>query len=96
MTRLGRVRTLLANNYYQDEYQVWLAQNLTLSGAQSANRFDQGIVDGFVNGVGAVGQALGGRFRRLQSGVVSDYAALLTLGFVFLLLVFALAGGWWF
>ena len=96
MTRLGRVRTLLANNYYQDEYQVWLARNLTLSGARSANRFDQGIVDGFVNGVGAVGQALGGRFRRLQSGVVSDYAALLTLGFVFLLLVFALAGGWWF
>ncbi len=95
MRRLGRVRTLLANNYYQDEYQVLLAQNLTLPGARSATRFDQGIVDGFVNGVGAVGQAFGGRFRRLQSGIVSTNAALLTLGLVFLLFVFALAGGWW-
>jgi NADH-quinone oxidoreductase subunit L len=95
MTRLGSVRTLLANNYYQDEYQVWLARDVTLPFARSANRFDQGIIDGIVNGSGGVTQRLGTRFRRLQTGVVSNYAALLTLGLIFLLLVFALAGGWW-
>jgi len=96
MTRLGRVRTVLANNYYQDEYQVWLARDVTLPAALASNRFDQGIIDGIVNGVGAVTLALGTRFRRIQTGVVSNYAALLVLGLVLLLVVFGLAGGWWF
>jgi NADH-quinone oxidoreductase subunit L len=96
MTRLGPVRTVLANNYYQDEYQVWLARNLTLPVALGSNRFDQGIIDGIVNGTGAVTGALGARFRRIQTGVVSNYAALLVLGLVLLLAVFGIAEGWWF
>jgi NADH-quinone oxidoreductase subunit L len=96
MTRLGRVRTVLANNYYQDEYQVWLAGDVTLPAALAANRFDQGIIDGIVNVVGAVTLAVGTRFRRIQTGVVSNYAALLVLGLVLLLVVFGLAEGWWF
>jgi NADH-quinone oxidoreductase subunit L len=96
MTRLGRVRTVLANNYYQDEYQVWLAEEVGLSVALVSNKFDQGIVDGVVNGLGAVTQALGTRFRRIQTGIVSNYAALLVLGLVFLLVVFGVTEGWWF
>jgi len=53
-------------------------------------------VDGLVNTAGATALALGSRFRRLQTGVVSNYAALLVLGLVLLLVVFALAEGWWF
>jgi NADH-quinone oxidoreductase subunit L len=93
-TRLGSIRTLLVNNYYQDEYQVWLATDLTLPVAAMADKFDQGIVDGFVNGTGSVSLFSGERFRRIQTGVVSNYAALLTLGLTLLLVVFGLVGGW--
>jgi len=94
MTKLGSVRTLLMNNYYQDEYQVWLARGLTLPAAKVANKFDQGIIDGVVDGAGGVSLFAGERFRKIQTGVVTNYAALLTLGFLLLALVFALVGGW--
>jgi NADH-quinone oxidoreductase subunit L len=94
MTKLGGLRTLLMNNYYQDEYQVWLATGVTLPIAKVANKFDQGIIDGIVDGTGGVSLFAGERFRRIQSGIVTNYAALLTLGFLLLVLVFALAGGW--
>jgi NADH-quinone oxidoreductase subunit L len=93
-TKLGSIRTLLMNNYYQDEYQVWLATGVTLPVAGMADKFDQGIVDGIVNGVGSISLFSGERFRRIQTGVVSNYAALLTLGLTLLLVVFGLVGGW--
>jgi NADH-quinone oxidoreductase subunit L len=34
----------------------------------------------------------GSRFRRIQSGLVTNYAALMTLSLVLLLIVFVLAG----
>ncbi len=94
MTKLGGVRTLLMNNYYQDEYQVWLARGVTLPIAKVANKFDQSVIDGLVDGTGGVSLFAGERFRKLQSGVVTNYAALLTLGFLLLVLIFALVGGW--
>ncbi|MGQ4555600.1 NADH-quinone oxidoreductase subunit L [Halobellus sp. GM3] len=92
--RLGRIKTLLYNNYYQDEYQVWLANGVTRPVARVANKFDGGIVDGVVNGVSGVSLFAGGRVRRVQTGVVSNYAALLTLGLTALILAFGLLGGW--
>jgi NADH-quinone oxidoreductase subunit L len=92
--KLGGLRGLLAHNYYQDEYQVWLAEGLTLPLARAADAFDGGIVDGVVNGVSSVSLFSGGRVRRLQSGVVTNYAALITLGLVALLVVIGLLGGW--
>jgi NADH-quinone oxidoreductase subunit L len=94
MTKLGRIRTVLMNNYYQDEYQVWLARGVTLPVAMLANKFDQGLIDGLVDGSGGVSLFAGGRFRKLQSGVATTYAALLTLGLLLLLVVFAVTGGW--
>jgi NADH-quinone oxidoreductase subunit L len=92
--KLGSIRTLLMNNYYQDEYQVWLARGVTVPIAKAADTFDQGIIDGVVNGIGSVSLFSGDRFRKIQTGVVSNYAALLTLGLTLLLVVFGLAGGW--
>jgi NADH-quinone oxidoreductase subunit L len=92
--RLGAVKTLLYNNYYQDEYQVWIARSVALPVARAADKFDQGVVDGVVNGVSSVSLFTGGRIRRVQTGVVTNYAALLTLGLVALLVVFGLMGGW--
>jgi NADH-quinone oxidoreductase subunit L len=92
--KLGSVRTLLMNNYYQDEYQVWLAQGVTVPVARAADKFDQGIIDGVVNGISSVSLFSGERFRRIQTGIVTNYAALLTIGLTLLLIVFGLVGGW--
>jgi NADH-quinone oxidoreductase subunit L len=92
--KLGSVRTLLMNNYYQDEYQVWLAKGVTLPLSRAADTFDQGVVDGVVNGVSSVSLFSGDRMRRIQTGVVTNYAALLTIGLTVLLIVFGVVGGW--
>ncbi|WP_101296644.1 NADH-quinone oxidoreductase subunit L [Halegenticoccus soli] len=92
--RLGSVKTLLFNNYYQDEYQVWLADTAARNVARGADKFDQGVIDGVVNGISSVSLFSGSRVRRIQTGVVSNYAALLTLGLVALLLGIGLMGGW--
>ncbi|PSP90016.1 NADH-quinone oxidoreductase subunit L [Halobacteriales archaeon QS_4_69_34] len=92
--RLGSAKRVLASNYYQDEYQVWLAEGLTARVARAADTFDQGIIDGVVNGTGSVSLLSGSRVRRIQTGVVSNYAALLTLGLVALLVVLGVTGGW--
>jgi NADH-quinone oxidoreductase subunit L len=92
--RLGGIKTVLYNNYYQDEYQVWIANGLTRPLARAANKFDGGVVDGVVNGVSSVSLFSGNRIRRIQTGVVSNYAVLLTLGLTALILAFGLIGGW--
>ncbi|MGM0592090.1 MAG: NADH-quinone oxidoreductase subunit L [Halobacteriota archaeon] len=92
--RLGALKTLLYNNYYQDEYQVWLATGVMQPISRVADKFDQGIVDGIVNGASSVSLFAGGRVRRIQTGIVSNYAALLTLGLTALLLAIGLMGGW--
>jgi NADH-quinone oxidoreductase subunit L len=92
--KLGGIKTLLYNNYYQDEYQVWLATGVTLPISRAADKFDQGVVDGVVNGVSSVSLFTGNRMRRIQTGVVSNYAVLLTLGLTVLLLGFGILGGW--
>ena len=92
--RLGSLRTLLMNNYYQDEYQVWIAETLGTGVARASDRFDQSVVDGAVNGVSSVSLFSGDRIRRIQTGLVSNYATLLTLGLVVLLVVVGFAGGW--
>ncbi|MDY6817990.1 MAG: NADH-quinone oxidoreductase subunit L [Halobacteriales archaeon] len=92
--RLGGLKRVLVHNYYQDEYQVWLAEGVTLQVANAADKFDLGVIDGIVNGVSSVSLFAGGRIRRIQSGIVTNYAALLTLGLVALLVVIGLYGGW--
>ena len=92
--KLGGVQTLLMHNYYQDEYQVWLAEGLTVRLSAAADTFDQGVIDGTVNAVSSVSLFSGGRIRRIQSGVVTNYAALIVLSLLALLVVFAILGGW--
>jgi NADH-quinone oxidoreductase subunit L len=92
--KLGGIQTLLMHNYYQDEYQVWLAEGLTLRVSRAADTFDQGVIDGTVNAVSSVSLFSGDRLRRLQSGIVTNYAALIVLSLLVLLGVFATLGGW--
>ena len=92
--KLGSIRMLLKHNYYQDEYQVWLAEGLALPVARAANKFDQTVVDGAVNGISRLSLDSGSRLKQVQTGVVTNYAALLTFGLVALLVVVGLYGGW--
>lgn len=92
--RLGSVKTLLVHNYYQDEFQVWLAEGVTSRIARISDLFDQGVIDGIVNGVGSVSLFGGNRVRRIQTGIVTNYAALIALSLVVLLAAFAIYGRW--
>jgi len=92
--KLGSAKTLLFNNYYQDEYQVWLAEGVTLPFARAADKFDQGVIDGVVNGVSSVSLFGGSRIKRIQSGIVTNYALMLVLSFVVLLVFLGITGGW--
>ncbi len=92
--KLGQAREVLRSNYYQDEYQVWLATGLTLPLAKTADRFDQGVIDGVVNGVSSVSLFGSSWMTRLQTGIVTNYAALIILGFIALLGAFGIYGGW--
>jgi NADH-quinone oxidoreductase subunit L len=91
---LGSIKTLLMHNYYQDEYQVWLATGFTYPLSLAADKFDQGVIDGIVNGISSVSLFSGSYVRKIQTGVVSNYALFITVALVVLLVVFGLAGGW--
>ena len=91
--KLGGIKDVLYNNYYLDELQVWLAYRIE-DVAGGADTVDQGIIDGVVNGISSVSLAGGSRVRRIQTGLVSEYAAMLTLGLLALLVVLGLDGGW--
>ncbi|WP_226005705.1 NADH-quinone oxidoreductase subunit L [Natrinema salinisoli] len=92
--KLGGAYSLLRRNYYQDEYQVWLAEGLTLPLARAADRFDQTVIDGVVNGTSTISLFGSDRLKRIQTGIVTNYAALLVGGFIGLLLVLGYLGGW--
>ncbi len=92
--RLGGAYDLVRANYYQDEFQVWLAEGFTARLARAADSFDQIVIDGTVNGISTVSLRAGSRVRRLQRGIVTNYAALMAASIVALLLLFAVYGGW--
>jgi NADH-quinone oxidoreductase subunit L len=92
--KLGAAKDVLYNNYYQDEFQVFLAERVTMPLAKAADRFDQGVIDGAVNGVSSVSLFSGRRVKRVQTGLVTNYALLLTLGFLVLVVAMAITGGW--
>ncbi|ELZ14577.1 proton-translocating NADH-quinone oxidoreductase subunit L [Haloterrigena salina JCM 13891] len=93
-TKLGGAYTVLRNNYYQDEYQVWLAEGLTLPLARTADLFDRSVIDGAVDGVSGASLFGSSWVKRIQTGLVTNYAALIVAGFIALLLGLGLYGGW--
>ncbi|WMT09215.1 NADH-quinone oxidoreductase subunit L [Natrinema thermotolerans] len=93
-TKLGGAYSVLKSNYYQDEYQVWLAEGFTLPLARAADRFDQTVIDGVVNGTSQISLFGSDWVKRIQTGIVTNYAALLVGGFIALLLVLGYLGGW--
>lgn len=74
---------LLLNKYYVDEAYAYGVVQPTLTLAEGLDhRFDSPIIDGVVNGVGAFLQRVGSLSRKIQTGVVTHYALVVTAGIV--------------
>jgi len=73
--------TLLYNRYYVDELYtaLFVVPGRRLS-EFLAGSFDQGLLNGIVNGVGRLVDALGGALRRVESGYIRAYAAWMLVG----------------
>jgi len=78
------VYTLLLNKYYVDEiYDALVVRPIKAASTVVLWRgVDAGLIDGAVNGVGAMVRGSSGRLRRLQTGSIRAYAASLFLGVV--------------
>jgi NADH-quinone oxidoreductase subunit L len=59
----------------------------------AGNWVDSNIVDGTANGFSAVGQSLSRAFRRIQTGIVEQYAQVFALGIIVLVVLLLLAFG---
>jgi NADH-quinone oxidoreductase subunit L len=53
---------------------------LTLVTARFKGVFDQRVIDGAVNGIAALASWLGGKVRRLQTGLVQNYMLMISIG----------------
>jgi NADH-quinone oxidoreductase subunit L len=81
------VRRLLLNRYYFKVGYDRIGASGVYTIARAADFFDRYVIDGTVRGFERIFAALSDRLRRIQTGVVSDYAAYVIAG---LLLVFLL------
>ena len=81
------IYTLLLHKYYVDElYDAVFVQPIKrLSSVLLWRGVDAGLIDGSVNGVGALVRGTSTRLRRLQTGSIRVYAASLFLGVVLIL-----------
>jgi NADH-quinone oxidoreductase subunit L len=80
-------RRLLLERYYFKAGYDWIGSEGVYTLARAADFFDRYVIDGTVRGLERIFATLSDRLRRIQSGVVSDYAAYVIVG---LLLVFLL------
>lgn len=83
----GKVHTLLLNKYYLDEgiYALIINPILAFSETFLLKLVDIKIVDGFVNGLAKFFDYLSSILRKLQTGLLQNYATWLVIGIVFVL-----------
>ncbi len=83
----GVLYRTLWNRYYIDQLYVGFCTMVIVPFVRLQARFDQGGIDGLVNGIASAAFALGASLRRLQTGIVSHYAAMIVLGIVLIAVV---------
>ena len=82
---------VIEHKWYVDEfYDALLIQPIRRTSEWYAQRFDQKIIDGAVNGIGNFSAGLGERVRHLQSGAIPTYALSILIGVVALVAYFVL------
>ncbi|HLC40169.1 MAG TPA: NADH-quinone oxidoreductase subunit L [Methylomirabilota bacterium] len=83
------VHRLLLNKYYVDElYDLLVVRPIYALSQFAARRFDLGVIDGIVNGIGRLVVNIAGRLRRIQTGYAMNYALGMLLGAVALIGLF--------
>jgi NADH-quinone oxidoreductase subunit L len=88
--KLGRADRVLARAYYYNAGVARVVEGPGRAFSQWLNRiFDQRVIDGAVNGVAAFFRGFAGRLRRVQTGLVREYALGVVIGAVCLLLFVA-------
>jgi len=84
---------LFANKWYVDEiYAALIVRPLALFSRLLWKWVDAGFIDGTVNGIGLLTGGISQRLRRVQTGVVSNYALAIVLGTVVIVGVYLVFG----
>ena len=81
------VRELLLHRYYFKDAYDWVGAKGVYTLARAADFIDRFVIDGTVHGFERTFGALSDRLRRIQSGVVSDYAAYVVAGLIALFVI---------
>jgi NADH-quinone oxidoreductase subunit L len=84
----GPVYTLLANKYYVDELYDRRFVDAMRAAFGAAWAFDLHIIDGIVDRLGTLARLIGGQARRVQTGIVGNYALSIVAGLVVLIVVY--------
>jgi NADH-quinone oxidoreductase subunit L len=83
------LHTVLVNKYWMDEiYSITIVQPFVKGSELLARYFDVGTIDGLVNGVGSFFSWVGGGVRRVQTGIVQNYALFMGIGLLAVLAAF--------
>jgi NADH-quinone oxidoreductase subunit L len=83
----GPLTRLLERKYYLDDLYEGLIFWVFLRGSRAVEWFDLTIVDGVVNGTGALFSWLGSLFRQWQTGRLQYYGVFLALGAILLFVI---------
>ncbi len=86
------VRRLLLNRYYFKVGYDWIGLRAVYGISRAADFFDRYVIDGTIRGFERIFATLSDRMRRIQSGVVSDYAAYVIAGLVALFAILLVIG----
>jgi NADH-quinone oxidoreductase subunit L len=81
--KFPEVHSLVYNKYWIDELYDFLFVNSIVKFSRFLwKAFDEAVIDGIVNGVATVTRGFGSTLRRLESGLVKDYALSILVGVV--------------
>lgn len=86
--RFKRLYNLLLNKYFVDEVYDAAIVNPVVKGSQNIlwKITDNKLIEGFVNGTGKLINIISASIRKIQTGVVQDYAILMAIGILAALL----------
>ncbi|RPH92788.1 NADH-quinone oxidoreductase subunit L, partial [candidate division KSB1 bacterium] len=80
---------VLLNKYWVDEiYSIGIVQPFVRGSEMLARYVDVGTIDGFMNGIATFFAWIGGGVRRIQTGVVQNYALFMGIGVLAILTSF--------
>jgi NADH-quinone oxidoreductase subunit L len=93
-TPAASFRNLLLRRYYVKEGADLLGTKVVYGLARAADFVDLFVLDGAIRGIERLFSELSDRFRRWQTGMVSDYAGYVAAGLVGFVILIAFLGPW--